>query len=137
VGHPRANFCFSVTFPFHPYTDGRKGGEVRWADTVHTFCMLVLVQQAAALTSIAGVAASVAAWQVAACQLESPQACRPYCAMLGSGLQIHTQIQVHFGQCTQRALTNNGVCGVLAGDHCSGVRTGPKRAHVLPTNGCI
>jgi hypothetical protein len=29
VGHPRANFCFSVTFPFHPYTDGRKGGEVR------------------------------------------------------------------------------------------------------------
>jgi hypothetical protein len=29
VGHPRANFCFAVTFPFHPYTDGRKGGEVR------------------------------------------------------------------------------------------------------------
>lgn len=29
VGHPRANFCFSVTFPFHPYKDGRKGGEVR------------------------------------------------------------------------------------------------------------
>lgn len=28
VGHPRANFSFSVTFPFHPYTDGRKGGEV-------------------------------------------------------------------------------------------------------------
>lgn len=31
VGHPRANFCFSVTFPFHPYKDGRKGGEVRQA----------------------------------------------------------------------------------------------------------
>lgn len=29
VGHPRANFCFAVTFPFHPYKDGRKGGEVR------------------------------------------------------------------------------------------------------------
>lgn len=29
MGHPCANFCFSVTFPFHPYTDGRKGGEVR------------------------------------------------------------------------------------------------------------
>lgn len=28
VGHPRANFSFSVTFPFHPYKDGRKGGEV-------------------------------------------------------------------------------------------------------------
>lgn len=28
VGHPCANFSFSVTFPFHPYTDGRKGGEV-------------------------------------------------------------------------------------------------------------
>ncbi|WIA21290.1 hypothetical protein OEZ85_000523 [Tetradesmus obliquus] len=28
VGHPRANFCFAVTFPFHPYKDGRKGGEV-------------------------------------------------------------------------------------------------------------
>ncbi|KAF8056772.1 hypothetical protein HT031_006270 [Scenedesmus sp. PABB004] len=28
VGHPRANFCFAVTFPFHPYKDGRRGGEV-------------------------------------------------------------------------------------------------------------
>ncbi|KAF8056774.1 hypothetical protein HT031_006272 [Scenedesmus sp. PABB004] len=28
VGHPRANFCFAVTFPFHPYKDGRSGGEV-------------------------------------------------------------------------------------------------------------
>lgn len=29
VGHPRARFSFAVTFPFHPYKDGRKGGEVR------------------------------------------------------------------------------------------------------------
>eukprot|EP00775_Hariotina_reticulata_P009708 gene9708-9867_t len=28
VGHPRARFSFAVTFPFHPYKDGRKGGEV-------------------------------------------------------------------------------------------------------------
>eukprot|EP00878_Enallax_costatus_P033038 GHUV01036414.1.p1 GENE.GHUV01036414.1~~GHUV01036414.1.p1 ORF type:complete len:257 (+),score=49.61 GHUV01036414.1:297-1067(+) len=28
VGHPRANFCFAVTFPYHSYKDGRKGGEV-------------------------------------------------------------------------------------------------------------
>lgn len=28
VGHPQANFCFAVTFPFHPYKDGRKSGEV-------------------------------------------------------------------------------------------------------------
>ncbi|KAF8056760.1 TGD2 [Scenedesmus sp. PABB004] len=28
MGHPRANFCFAVTFPFHPYKDGRRGGEV-------------------------------------------------------------------------------------------------------------
>jgi len=29
IGHPQLNFQFVVVFPFHPYTDGRKGGEVR------------------------------------------------------------------------------------------------------------
>lgn len=28
IGHPQANFSFAVAFPFHPYKDGRKGGEV-------------------------------------------------------------------------------------------------------------
>ena len=28
VGHPQANNHFSVTFPYHPYRDGRPGGEV-------------------------------------------------------------------------------------------------------------
>eukprot|EP00879_Flechtneria_rotunda_P017704 GHRR01018557.1.p1 GENE.GHRR01018557.1~~GHRR01018557.1.p1 ORF type:complete len:205 (+),score=42.12 GHRR01018557.1:1046-1660(+) len=28
VGHPRAEFSFAVIYPFHPYRDGRKGGEV-------------------------------------------------------------------------------------------------------------
>ena len=27
VGHPQLNFSFVVVFPFHPYTDGRPGGE--------------------------------------------------------------------------------------------------------------
>jgi hypothetical protein len=28
IGHPQLDFRFVVVFPFHPYTDGRKGGEV-------------------------------------------------------------------------------------------------------------
>ncbi|CAK0779473.1 hypothetical protein CVIRNUC_004783 [Coccomyxa viridis] len=28
IGHPQLNFSFVVVFPFHPYTDGRPGGEV-------------------------------------------------------------------------------------------------------------
>ncbi len=28
IGHPQLDFKFVVVFPFHPYTDGRKGGEV-------------------------------------------------------------------------------------------------------------
>ncbi len=28
IGHPQLNFSFVVVFPFHPYSDGRKGGEV-------------------------------------------------------------------------------------------------------------
>jgi hypothetical protein len=28
VGHPQLNFSFVVVFPFHPYKDGRQGGEV-------------------------------------------------------------------------------------------------------------
>ena len=28
IGHPQLNFSFVVVFPFHPYTDGRIGGEV-------------------------------------------------------------------------------------------------------------
>lgn len=27
IGHPQLNFSFVVVFPFHPYTDGRPGGE--------------------------------------------------------------------------------------------------------------
>ena len=27
IGHPQLNFSFAVVFPFHPYTDGRPGGE--------------------------------------------------------------------------------------------------------------
>ena len=29
IGHPQLNFSFVVVFPFHPYTDGRPGGEAR------------------------------------------------------------------------------------------------------------
>ncbi|KAI8466591.1 MAG: hypothetical protein J3K34DRAFT_433131 [Monoraphidium minutum] len=28
VGHPQADYQFAVTFPFHPYGGGRKGGDV-------------------------------------------------------------------------------------------------------------
>lgn len=28
VGHPKSDFQFAVTFPFHPYPDGRRGGDV-------------------------------------------------------------------------------------------------------------
>lgn len=28
IGHPQSDFQFAVTFPFHPFKDGRKGGEV-------------------------------------------------------------------------------------------------------------
>ena len=28
IGHPQLNFSFVVVFPFHPYTDGRRGGQV-------------------------------------------------------------------------------------------------------------
>ena len=27
IGHPQLDFSFVVVFPFHPYTDGRPGGE--------------------------------------------------------------------------------------------------------------
>ena len=28
IGHPQLDFSFVVVFPFHPYTDGRRGGQV-------------------------------------------------------------------------------------------------------------
>ena len=28
VGHPQAHFSYAISMPFHPYTDGRRGGEV-------------------------------------------------------------------------------------------------------------
>lgn len=28
IGHPRSDFRFAVVLPFHPYTDGRRGGQV-------------------------------------------------------------------------------------------------------------
>lgn len=28
IGHPRSAFRFAVVLPFHPYTDGRQGGQV-------------------------------------------------------------------------------------------------------------
>ena len=31
IGHPQLNFSFVVVFPFHPYTDGRPGGEASFS----------------------------------------------------------------------------------------------------------
>ena len=43
IGHPQLNFNFVVVFPFHPYTDGRKGGEVHHAFGEKTAHSLALV----------------------------------------------------------------------------------------------
>lgn len=37
IGHPQLDFKFVVVFPFHPFTDERKGGEV----LTHTLVLML------------------------------------------------------------------------------------------------